>query len=346
VEGNALKSPNARAGYIFNQLSRVPRLFVSFAGVIVFTHAITAQERVSIEPHTTARSTNRDLLDRDSANIRVTSDLVLIPVTVTDGLNRFVTGLGKDYFRLYEDKIEQVITHFASEDAPVSVGIVFDCSGSMGEKLRRSREAVTQFLKSANPEDEFSLVEFADHAALTVRLTQQSQEIQNRLTFVQSKGKTALLDAIALAMSEMKRSHNPRKALLIISDGGDNSSRYTVSEIRSYVREADVQIFAIGILEPPSDRTRTPEELAGPQLLGNIAQQTGGRLFEVDRPSELPGIASEIGMALRNQYVLGYTPSSVRQDGKYHHIRLTINKPKGWPTLKAYWRLGYYDRGQ
>jgi len=271
---------------------------------------------------------------------------VLIPVTVTDNLNRFVTGLDKEHFKLYEDKVEQTITHFASEDAPISVGLVFDCSGSMGDKLKKSREAVAQLLKTANPEDEFFLVEFNDRAELVVSLTKRSEEIQNRLAFTQSKGRTALLDAIVLSMNEMRKAHNPRKALVIISDGGDNSSRYTVSEVKNRVREVDVQIYAIGILELFGERRRTPEEFAGPGLLNDIGEQTGGRLFEVGNLNELPDVASKIGEALRNQYVLGYAPSVVRRDGKYHRVRLKLVKPKGWPSLRAYWRLGYYAPAQ
>jgi VWFA-related protein len=285
-------------------------------------------------------------LDRSSANIRVNSDLVLIPVTVTDNMNRFVTGLEKDHFKLYEDKVEQVITQFASEDTPISVGLVFDCSGSMGDKLKKSREAVAQLLKTANPDDEFFLVEFNDRAELVVSLTGRSEEIQNRLTFTQSKGRTALLDAIILAMSQMRKAHNPRKALVIISDGGDNSSRYTMSEVKQRVRESDVQIYAIGILELMGERGRTPEESAGPGLLNFVAEQTGGRLFEAGNLNELPDIASKIGAALRNQYVLGYAPSIVRRDGKFHRVHLKLVKPKGWPSLRAYWRLGYYAPAQ
>jgi len=299
--------------------------------------------QVSIEPRAKARaSVDRIAEDQNPVSIRVNSELVLIPVTVTDSMNRLVTGLEKDHFKLYEDKVEQVITHFASEDSPISVGIVFDCSGSMGDKLRKSRDAVAQLLKTANPEDEFFLVEFNDRAELVVGLTKQSEEIQNRLTFTQSRGRTALLDAIILALNHMRKAHNPRKALVIISDGGDNSSRYTIGEVKSRVREADVQIYAIGILEPFGDRGRTPEEVAGPELLSDIAEQTGGRLFEVGNLKELPDIASKIGAALRNQYVLGYAPSVARRDGKYHHVNLKLVKPKGWPSLRAYWRLGYY----
>jgi VWFA-related protein len=276
------------------------------------------------------------------ANIRVDSTLVLIPVTVTDPMNRFVTGLEKENFRLYEDKKEQDITQFSSEDAPLSVGVIFDCSGSMGHKLEKSRLAVSQFFKTANPEDEFFLVQFSDTASLAQPFTRNLEEIQNRLTFTRSKGRTALLDAVYLGLHEMKRAKNPRKALLIISDGGDNNSRYTENEIKDLVKEADTQIYAIGIYEDAGGRGRTPEEANGPALLTEIAEQTGGRQYSVDNLNELPDVAAKIGVELRNQYVLGYSPGNLQHDGKYRHVLVKIVPPRGLPPLRPFWRLGYY----
>jgi Ca-activated chloride channel homolog len=280
------------------------------------------------------------------ASIRVDSTMVLIPVTVTDPLNRFVTGLEKDNFRLFEDKKEQAVTQFSSEDAPLSVGVIFDCSGSMGSKLEKSRLAVAQFFKTANPEDEFFLVTFSDGAQLTQSFTANLEEIQNRLTFAQSRGRTALLDAIYLGLHEAKKARNPRKALLIISDGGDNNSRYTESEIKNLVKEADVQIYAIGIYEPVASRARTPEELAGPPLLTEIAEQTGGRQYQVENVNELPDIAAKIGIELRNQYILGYAPQNQDRDGKYRRVQVKLVQPRGLPPLRAFWRMGYYAPSQ
>ena len=280
------------------------------------------------------------------SDIRTDVNLVLIPVTVTDPLNRFVTGLEKEYFKVYEDKKQQIITQFSSEDAPISVGVLFDCSGSMGQKLRQSREAVAQFFKTANPEDEGFLVQFHDTAELAMPFTNNLEEIQNHLQFTQSKGMTALLDAIYLSIHEMKKAKNPRKALLIISDGGDNNSRYTESEIRNLVKEADVQIYAIGIYEPMSSRARTPEESNGPALLRELAEQTGGRQYEVENLSELPDIAAKIGMELRNQYLLGYSSSNQEKDGKYRRVEVKLVQPHGMPLLRAFWRMGYNAPGK
>lgn len=304
-----------------------------------------AEPKANIEPRikpTPEQQEDANIVATNQPSIRVNKTVVLINVTVTDPLNRFVTGLEKEHFRLLEDKVEQNITDFSSEDAPLSVGLVFDTSGSMGSKLQKSRQAAAQFFKTANPEDEFFLVQFNDRPEMVVSFTTNVEEIQNRLTFTQSKGRTALLDGIYLALNQMKKAKNPRKALLLISDGGDNSSRYTESEIKNLVREADVQIYAIGIFEAVAGRGRTAEELNGPGLLQEIAEQTGGRSFSIDNVNELPDVAAKIGIELRNQYVLGYTPSNLARDGKYRKVQVKLKQPRGLPTLKAAYRLGYY----
>jgi Ca-activated chloride channel homolog len=303
--------------------------------------ASAASEPVALESRKPTSGAPGVVPSRPS-NIRIDKTLVLINVTVTDPLNRIVTGLEKEHFRLFEDKIEQQITQFSSEDAPISIGLVFDTSGSMGSKLQKSRQAAAEFFKTANPSDEFFLVQFNDRPELTVPFTTDTDRLQSTLTFTQSRGRTALLDSVYLAMHEMKKAHNPRKALLIISDGGDNSSRYTETEIKNAVREADVQIFAIGIFESFANRGRTPEEAAGPGLLNELAEQTGGREYAVENVAELPDIAAKIGVELRNEYILGYTPKNRERDGKYRRVIVKLNQPRGLPPLRAYFRLGYY----
>jgi VWFA-related protein len=273
--------------------------------------------------------------------MRVDTNLVLVPVSVCDPTNHPVTGLEREHFKLFDDHVEQKLTHFAMDDEPVAVGLVFDISGSMGPKLRVSRQAAAQFFRSANPADEFFLVEFNDTPRLVVPLTQDVEDIQNQLTFAQSKGRTALLDAIVLAMHEMKRSNKKRKALLIISDGGDNSSRYSEVEVRRMVRENDVLIYAVGVFEGFGSRNRTPEEAGGPGLLNDVSEQTGGRHFPADL-NELPDIAAKIGVELRNRYVLGYSPSDSHRDGRYHKVEVKVVPPRGLPKLNAHWRLGYF----
>jgi len=293
-------------------------------------------------PSSTAEADNRRL----TPNIRIDTNLVLIPVTVTTPLNQFVTGMEKENFRLFEDKVEQDISYFASFDAPLSVGLVFDASGSMGSKLNKSRQAAAEFFKTANPEDEFFLVQFNDRPQLVVPFTRATEEIQNRLTFTQSKGRTALLDGIYMALQELRKSKNTRRALLVISDGGDNSSRYTETEVRNLLREADAQLYAMGIYEAIGTRGRTAEELAGPGLLGELASMTGGRHFPVENLNDLPDIAAKIGIELRNQYVLGYTSKNQTRDGKYRRVTVKLNQPRGLPPLKALYRQGYYAPSQ
>ncbi len=297
------------------------------------------EDTVYIEPR---RQVRPDAATQPRANIRVDSTLVLIPVTVTDPLNRPVTGLEKDHFRLFEDKVEQNVLQFSSDDAPLAVGLVFDISGSMGRKLHKSRQAAAEFFKTANPEDEFFLVEFNERPKLSVGLTSRVELIQNRLTFSHAKGRTALLDAIYMSLHEMRKSRKPRKALLILSDGGDNSSRYSEREVRNLVREYDVLIYAIGIFEPVATRGRSAEELSGPGLLSELAEQTGGRHFPVENINELPDIAAKIGIELRNRYMLGYRPTNQQRDGKYRHVQVKLNQPRGLPPLHCSWRLGYY----
>lgn len=279
-------------------------------------------------------------------HFNVDSTLVLIPATVTDRLNRFVLGLQRPDFHLFEDGAEQTIAHFSGEDVPLSVGLVFDTSGSMGDKLRTSRQAVVQFLKTMNPQDEAFLVEFSDRAELTVGFTSQTGDIETKLASVKPGGLTAMLDAGEMALREMKKARNPRKAVLIISDGGDNNSRYSASELESLVREADVQIYAMGIFEPTIFLPLSKEEVSGPRLLSELAEQTGGRAFSASDPNDLPSVAARVGIELRNQYVLAYSPKNQNKDGKYRRVEVKVAEPAGIPNLKVRWRTGYYAPSQ
>src|SRR5260370_29665662 len=194
--------------------------------------------------------------------------------------------------------------------------------------MQKSRAAVTAFPPPANPEDEFALVVFSDRAQLAAGFSNRTEEIQNRLLYAQSHGRTALLDAIYLAMDQMKHENTSRKAILIISDGEDNCSRYSMREVKNRIKEGDAQVYSIGIEEPYGARGRSPEELAGPALLDEIASQSGGRLFEIDDLNELSDVASKIGMALRNQYLLGFAPGRPKRDGKYQQIMAQPGQPK------------------
>jgi Ca-activated chloride channel homolog len=271
--------------------------------------------------------------------MKVDVNLVLVPVTITDPMNRLVTGLDKENFTLFEDKEPQELRTFSSEDAPVSIGVIFDMSGSMSSKIERAREAVIEFFKTANPQDEFFLIAFADKPEEVSDFTSSIEDIQSKLVYTVPKGRTALLDAIYLGVSKMRQAKYTKKALLIISDGGDNHSRYTEGEIKSLVKEADVLIYAIGIYD---HYFPTEEERLGPALLSEITELTGGRAFTIDNPNDLADVATKIGIELRNQYVLGYRPKNPGHDGKWRKIKVKLLPPKGLPPLRVYAKTGYY----
>jgi Ca-activated chloride channel homolog len=286
--------------------------------------------------------TDPDLKKRTKP-IQVDVNMVLVPVTITDPMNRLVTGLDKDNFQVYEANQPQQIKTFSSEDAPLSLGVIFDMSGSMGNKIDKSKEAVIEFFKTANPQDEFFLVAFNDKPEIVADFTNSIEDIQGKLVYTMPKGRTALLDAIYMGMNKMKQATHSKKALLVISDGGDNRSRYTDSEIRSMVKEADVQIYSIGIFD---NSPATQEERYGPYLLNEICEVTGGRLFRIDDPNELSDVATKIGIELRNQYVLGYRPTNPARDGKWRKIKVKLVPPKGLPPLNVHAKTGYYAPSQ
>ena len=278
-------------------------------------------------------------LKTTSRPFRVDTTLVLVPVTVTDPMNRLVTGLERENFNLQEGSQGQQIRTFSSEDAPLSLGVIFDLSGSMGNKIDKSKQAVIEFFKTANPDDEFFMIGFSDKPELICDFTNSIEDIQSRLVFANAKGRTALLDAIYMGIKKMKQAHHEKKALLIISDGGDNRSRYTDSEIKSLVKEADVEIYSIGLFD---NSPATSEERYGPYLLNEISDVTGGRMFRVDDPNELADVATKIGVELRNQYVLGYRPTNAARDGKWRKIKVKLVPPKGLPPLTVHAKTGYY----
>jgi Ca-activated chloride channel family protein len=271
--------------------------------------------------------------------LKVDVDLVLVPVTITDPLNRLVTGLEKENFQLFEGNAAQEIRTFSAEDAPVSLGVIFDSSGSMSSKMDRAKDAVVEFFKTANPQDEFFMITFSDEPEEVSDFTSSVEEIQSKLVYAVPRKRTALLDAIYMGVSKMRQAKFAKKALLIISDGGDNHSRYTEGEIKALVKEADVMVYAIGIYD---HYFATQEERLGPALLSEITELTGGRAFTIDNPNDLADVATKIGIELRNQYVLGYRPSKVVRDGKWRKIKVKLMPPKGLPPLRVYARMGYY----
>ena len=337
-----LSVPNPQANPLW-----MPSLCVLVATMALLAPAWAQNENdVHVTPRTNPTKPENPLpsitdptLKTHTKPMKVDVDLVLVPATVTDPMNRLVTGLDQVNFEVYENGQRQDIRHFSSEDAPISLGVIFDMSGSMGNKIDKAREAVVEFFRTANPDDEFFMIAFADKPQLISDFTNSIEKIQGQLVYTVPQGRTSLLDAIYLGVNKMKQAKHQKKALLIISDGGDNHSRYTESEIKSMVKEADVQIYAIGIFDSSPS---TEEERNGPAMLSEVTDVTGGRTFTIDNPNELADVATKIGIELRNQYVLGYRPKNPAHDGKWRKLKVKLIPPKGLPPLHIYFKTGYY----
>jgi Ca-activated chloride channel homolog len=289
--------------------------------------------QVSIEPRQRPGSSSRAM---PTADLRVDTNLVLVPATVDDPFNRPITGLEKENFRLFEDKIEQTITSFVSEDEPIALGFILDTSGSMINSLPQGRAAAAEFLKSANPEDEFFLVEFDTRPRLVIPLTSNTSRIGLEIMMTKSGGSTAMLDGLYMGMNEIRKSKKAKKALVLISDGGDNNSRYSAGEVKNAVRESDVLIYTVAV-----GGGYDADSSFGLGLMKQIAESTGAHMYET-AGFYLRDIAEKIGIELRNRYVLGYSPHDAKRDGKYHRIEVRVVPPRGLPKLQAHWRRGYY----
>lgn len=279
--------------------------------------------------------------DEPALSVKVNSDLVQVPVTVTNKADQVVEDLNKETFLVYENGVQQTIAHFESTETPISACLVFDSSLSMASKFHKSVEAMHELLDAAISGDEYCLIRFSDRPEIMVGMTNGSADVAAAMNRLYPGGWTALLDAIYFAMQEVKRGHNRHKAIVLISDGGDNRSQHTKREIKQLVREADTQIYSIGILSP-DDLPVSPAEIDGPSLMGNISHQSGGRLFRIHGIDELPSAIARITKAVRYQYVLGYYPKDAYHDGKYRRITVRLQVPKGTSGLRAYWRAGYY----
>jgi Ca-activated chloride channel homolog len=302
--------------------------------------ALSADDQVEIVPR--ARSSSADAADTHAVTLRVDSSLVLVPVHVITPLGANVTNLARENFQLFEEDAPQTVTLFSNDDAPMSIGLLFDSSGSMKNKKQKVSEAAASFFKTANKEDEFFLVEFNDRAKLVVPFTPDVDELYYRIAGARPFGRTALLDGVHVGLQHMKNARNLRKALVILSDGGDNWSRHKVREVKTALLESDVQVYAMGIFDADSTSHPTREEREGPGLLDDLAGQTGGLLYRVSDIADLPAISARISRELRTQYLLGYSPTHPVRDGKYRRVKVKLAVPKEMPGLRAYYRPGYY----
>jgi Ca-activated chloride channel homolog len=274
--------------------------------------------------------------------LRVDTSLVLIPVTVTDTFGAPVTGLNHESFRVFEDKVEQKIAAVYTEDAPVSVGLLFDSSGSMRTKWRKATEAAAAFFRTTGDQDEFFLIEFNDRAKLVLPFTPDAGEVRAQIARSKPSGRTSLIDAIYLAVAQMKHARYPRRALVIVSDGGDNWSRHSVREMKDALIESGVQVYAMGIFDGDYEHNHPVEERDGPELLDEITALSGGRDFRIDSADDLPAISERLGRQLRSQYLLGYYSTDPTRDGRYRQVQVKLTLPNAL-DLRTTYRRGYYS---
>lgn len=269
-------------------------------------------------------------------------DLVLVPVTVSDPLNRPILSLQQNDFKVYDGAVQQQVRYFSLEDAPMSVALVLDCSASMKNKIEYEYQALREFLSNANSDDEYFAITVSDKPKLIATATDSVGTMQDRLSAAQAKGRTALYDAIYLAISQLRTARYNRKALLIISDGGDNTSRYTRAEIKNVIEEGDVLAYAIGIFDDePIPLLRSIEEKMGRDWLSELTDASGGRTIAADDRRRIPEIAALISRELRNQYVLGYRPAGSLHDGKWHRITVKVTPVSESTRFQVHYREKY-----
>ena len=272
---------------------------------------------------------------------RVDATMVVVNVSVTDTHDRPVAGLEQRQFRIFENGSEQSIAFFSHEDSPVSIGLIFDTSGSMDGKLKQAREMVGRFCQSLNPEDEMFLVTVRKTVGLAMNYTSNCGDIQGALMFSKAEGLTALLDAVPLALRHLKTAHNRRKAILLISDGGDNASRIHKGEIRRLVQEAGVPIY-VAALARHTEVLPSLEEAQGPALLRDVVMYSGGRYWEIDDSRKLADAAAMMASEIHDQYVIGYRAPDTSRDGKYRKISVKVAREGPAPRLSVSFRSGYY----
>jgi Ca-activated chloride channel family protein len=277
----------------------------------------------------------------DDDIIKVPTDLVTLTLTVTDQYGRYVSGLNKNAFTIFDNNQEQEITFFSDTDAPISIGILFDVSGSMsGDKIQRARKALERFINTSHPMDEYFLIAFNTRAQLLLDRTRDGEAVLNKLTLVQPKNNTALYDACYLGIERVTRGSHQKKAMLIISDGQDNSSRYNFGEVRRLMKEADVTVYAVGIVDGADSSSALG--IQGQAFLDELAGVTGGKSFYPQTNVEMDEIFERIALELRHQYSIGYTPKDFALDGKWRKVKVKVKPPRGLPRLIVRSREGYY----
>jgi Ca-activated chloride channel family protein len=277
----------------------------------------------------------------DGPSVLINTDLITLTVTVTDTYGRYVSGLNKNAFSVFDEKQPQEITFFSDDDSPVSVGVIFDVSGSMsGDKIKRARDALSKFIQTSHDSDEYFLIAFNSRAQLLLDKTRDGNAVLDKLTFVETKNQTALYDACYLGVEKVQRGVHPKRALLLISDGQDNDSRYTFNELRKLLKESDVVLYGIGILSGSDAGSSMGME--GQGVLDELAGVSGGKAFFPRSAAEMDDIFEQIALELRHQYSIGYKPESFTNNGKWHKIKVKVTPPRGLPRLFVRSKDGYY----
>jgi VWFA-related protein len=279
--------------------------------------------------------------DPEPYRISVDVDLVVLHATVLDRQGRFVSGLGERDFEVYEDGVRQSIRLFRHEDIPVTVGLVVDHSGSMRPKLSEVIAAARTFVRSSNPEDRMFVVNFNEHVTMGLPgaqgFTDRPDELESAILRAPATGETALYDAVAAALVQLRTSVQEKKVLIVISDGGDNASAHSLSDVLKMAGESSAVVYAIGIF----DREDVDQN---PDVLGRLARATGGEAFFPGQLDEVVAICGRIARDIRNQYTIGYAPASAAKPGAYRAIRVVAGG-KAYGKLAVRARSGYIAGG-
>lgn len=306
----------------------------------VIVSPVSAQDKPEEKSAKPAASPQRLGTELDGPVITNT-DLITLTVTVTDTYGRYVSGLSKNAFNVFEEKQPQEITYFSDDDAPVSVGVIFDVSGSMsGDKIKRAREALSKFIQTSHNSDEYFLIAFNSKAQLLLDKNRDGNSVLDKLTFVETKGQTALYDAVYLGVEKVQRGTHSKRALLVISDGQDNSSRYTFDNLRRLLRESDVTVYGVGILS--GNDAGSSLGMEGQGILDELSGVSGGKAFFPRSGAEMDDIFEQIALELRHQYSIGYKPTNFTGDGKWRKIKVKVTPPRGLPRLFVRSKEGYY----
>jgi Ca-activated chloride channel family protein len=325
----------------YGMAARVGLVSILFLVVLFFTSTASVQQKSdSLLTHKPSTEPTKSSDSSGDDAVVVNADLISFDVTVTDKSGQHITGLPQSAFTIFDEKMQQEISFFGEDDSPISVGIIFDLSGSMTQgKIRRAREALARFMETSHKDDEYYLITLQEgEAFVSMDKTRDHQAVLDKLTHITPHGTTALYDGCYLGLNKVLRGTQPRRALLLISDGEDNNSRYTYDELNKLLKESDVITYSIGVAEGNAEDLT----LSGEQVLTHVAEASGGKYFHPKTEDEMYDIFERIALELRHQYAIGYRPSNFTTDGKWHRIKVKVDPPAGQPRLFIRYRTGYY----